>query len=120
MSQLGHLWTRLEDAGASVAAIAVTATFSQMTFADATGAPFPMLSDWGGEVADAYGVRYSEWKGHRGVAKRSVFVIGTDRVIRYRWVTDDALVLPPLETASTILLDSTRPGGSDASIDTDT
>jgi len=80
-----------------VAAIAVTATFSQMAFAEHLGVPFPLLSDWGGSTCEAYGVRYDEWKGHAGVAKRSLFVVGRDGLIRYRWVTDDALVLPELD-----------------------
>lgn len=79
--------------------MAVTATFSQNSFARTLGVDFPLLSDWGGEVAEAYGVRYDVWKGHAGVAKRSVFVIDQQGIIRYRWVTDDALVLPPLEEA---------------------
>ncbi|MFP3913611.1 MAG: redoxin domain-containing protein [Actinomycetota bacterium] len=99
MSQLGHALSRVEQAGGSMAAIAVTATFSQMEFASATGAGFPLLSDWEGTVASAYGVRYDEWKGHKGVAKRSVFVIDRSGVIAYRWATSDALVLPPLEEA---------------------
>lgn len=120
MSQLGQLYDRVQDFDASVAAIAVTATFSQMAFAESTAARFPMLSDWNGEVADTYGVRYTEWKGHRGVAKRSVFVIGADGVIRYRWATDDALVLPPLAEAQDILIEETRPGGRHATINTGT
>lgn len=100
---MGRLAARVAEAGGSIAAVAVTATFSQMAFAGATGAEFPLLSDWDGAVADAYGIRYDEWKGHRGVAKRSVFVIGRDRTIRYRWSTDDALVLPPLEEAIAVL-----------------
>lgn len=99
-----------------MAAIAVTATFSQMAFADTTGVTFPLLSDWGGATAEAYGVRYEGWKGHVGVAKRSVFVIGTDAVIRYRWVTDDALELPPLEDAMRVLLK----GETNATIHTET
>jgi peroxiredoxin len=110
--------SRVEAAGGSMAGIAVTATFSQMAFAQTTGVSFPLLSDWGGAVSDAYGVRYDEWKGHVGVARRSVFVIGTDAVIRYRWVTDDALVLPPLEEAMEVLMAET--GGKNAAIRTDT
>jgi peroxiredoxin len=44
-------------------------------------------------------VQYDVWKGHRGLAKRSVFVVDRDQVVRYRWVTDDALVLPDLDEA---------------------
>jgi glutaredoxin-dependent peroxiredoxin len=80
--------------GAEIAAIAVTATFSQQAFAEHLGVDFPLLSDWDREVCAAYGVRYGVWKGHTGVAKRSLFVVGSDRVVRYAWSTDDALVLP--------------------------
>lgn len=83
--------------GGTVAAIAVTATFSQNAFAERFDIPFPLLSDWGGRTAEAFGVRYDVWKGHEGLAKRSVFIIDRDGVIRYRWVTDDALVLPDLD-----------------------
>jgi len=68
-----------------------------MAFAEHLGIDFPLLSDWEGMVAESYGVRYDVWKGHRGLAKRSLFVIDQAGTITYRWVTDDALVLPPLD-----------------------
>lgn len=89
--------------GGTVAAIAVTATFSQNAFAERFGIPFPLLSDWGGRTAEAYGVRYDVWKGHEGLAKRSVFVVDRGGVIRYRWTTDDALVLPDLDEPVRVL-----------------
>ena len=85
--------------GASVAAVAVTATFSQMAFAKHLGVPFPLLSDWSRETCTGYGVRYEVWKEHDGLAKRSLFVIDRDGEIRYRWVTDDALETPDIEEA---------------------
>jgi peroxiredoxin len=91
---LGEEAPRIEALGGRTAAIAVTATFSQMAFAEHLGVPFPLLSDWGRETCAAYGVRYDVWKEHDGLAKRSVFVIDGDGTIRYRWVTDDALVEP--------------------------
>jgi glutaredoxin-dependent peroxiredoxin len=42
-------------------------------------------------------VQYDVWKGHHGLAKRSVFVVDRDQIVRYRWVTDDALVLPDFD-----------------------
>ena len=78
-------------------AVAVTATFSQQAFAASLGVDFPLLSDWDRTVCAAYGVRYDVWKGHAGLAKRSVFVIDRGGTVRYRWVTDDALVLPDLD-----------------------
>jgi peroxiredoxin len=90
---------RIEAMGGRIAAIAVTATFSQMAFAKHLGAPFPLLSDWGRETCAAYGVRYDVWKEHDGLAKRSLFVIDGGGIIRHRWVTDDALEEPAIEDA---------------------
>ncbi len=89
--------------GGVIAAIAVTATFSQMAFAKHLRVPFPLLSDWGREACAAYGVRYEVWKEHDGLAKRSLFVIDRDGIIRYRWVTDDALQTPVIEDALEVL-----------------
>ena len=93
---MGQRAGELRELGADILAVAVTATFSQQAFAATLDTDFPLLSDWDRVVCGSYGVRYPVWKGHAGVAKRSVFVIGTSGVIRYRWVTEDALVLPDL------------------------
>lgn len=84
----------VEALGASAVGIAVTATFSQQQFARDLELRFPLLSDWNREVSATWGVQYDEWKGHRGLAKRAVFVVDRDAVIAYRFVTDDAEVLP--------------------------
>jgi peroxiredoxin len=68
-----------------------------MAFADKLGIDFPLLSDWEGTTCAAYGVRYHSWKGHTGLAKRSVFVIDGDGCISYRWFSDDALTLPEFD-----------------------
>jgi peroxiredoxin len=94
---LGRRAEEIRALGADILAVAVTATFSQQAFAESLGVDFPLLSDWDREVCSAYGVRYDVWKGHAGLAKRSVFVLGRDRTVRYRWVTDDATVLPDLD-----------------------
>lgn len=80
-------------------AIANTATFSQQQFAKDLQLSFPLLSDWGGAVSDAWGVRYDVWKGHEGLSKRSLFVVGTDGVVRFAWSTDDAAILPDFREA---------------------
>jgi peroxiredoxin len=94
---LGQRAGELRDLGADILAVAVTATFSQQAFAATLDIDFPLLSDWDRVVCGSYGVRYPVWKGHAGVAKRSVFVTDASGVIRYRWVTEDALVLPDLD-----------------------
>ena len=97
----------IEAVGGSAVGIAVTATFSQQQFASDLQLSFPLLSDWNREVSQAWDVAYTEWKGHRGVAKRSVFVIDRDGTVRYLWVTDDALDLPDLAPALEALREAT-------------
>ncbi len=94
---MGRRVPEIRALGAEVLAVAVTATFSQQAFAASLGVDFPLLSDWDRSVCAAYGVRYDVWKGHAGPAKRSVFVIDRGGTVRYRWATDDALVLPDLD-----------------------
>lgn len=100
---MGLLTADFRQHRATVLGVAVTPTFAQQTFAASLGVDFPLLSDWDRTVCDAYGVRYDSWKGHAGLAKRSIFVIDPAGVIRYRWVTDDALELPPLDEVLDVL-----------------
>jgi glutaredoxin-dependent peroxiredoxin len=100
---LGQAAPRVEAMEGRTAAIAVTASFSQMAFAKHLGVPFPLLSDWGRETCAAYGVKYDVWKEHDGLAKRSLFVIDREGTIRYRWVTDDALETPDIDEALDVL-----------------
>lgn len=89
--------------GGQIVAVAVSSVFAQQAFALSVGVEFPMLSDWNRFVSTAYGVNYEVWRGHQGVAKRSVFVIGRDRTIRYRWSTDDATILPDFDAAVAVV-----------------
>ncbi len=94
---MGQRHDEIRALGAEVVAIAVTPIYAQQAFAASLGVDFALLSDWGGATARAYGVEYDEWKGHVGLAKRSVFVVDTNGLVRYRWVTDDATVLPDFD-----------------------
>ena len=93
---MGQLTGEIHELGAEPVAVAVTATFSQREFAESLGVDFPMLSDWDGAVSSSYGAQYDVWKGHVGLAKRSVFLIDPIGIIRYRWQTDNAEELPDL------------------------
>ncbi|MDH5420323.1 MAG: redoxin domain-containing protein [Acidimicrobiia bacterium] len=94
---MGSVAVEMDSLGADLVGIAVTATFSQMAFAQQLGVGFALLSDWDGATSGAFGVRYDQWKGHVGLAKRSIFVIDGGGIIRYAWSTDDAEELPSLE-----------------------
>ncbi len=51
---------------------------------------FPLLSDFNKEVIRDYGVFNEDMIGLKGIAKRAVFVIDKDGVVRHREVLEDA------------------------------
>jgi len=100
---LGQRAAQIRETGAEVLALAVTATYSQQAFAARLGVDFPLLSDWERTVCAQYGAQYAVWKGHSGLAKRSVFVLDRRGVVRYRWVADDAALQPDFEEVLGVL-----------------
>jgi peroxiredoxin len=81
-------WFEFEE-DLTVLGISTDRTFSHAAFAEQEGVQIPLLSDSDGSVAEEYGVLYDEFRGHRRIAKRSVFLVDSDGAIRYAWSTDD-------------------------------
>ena len=80
----------LNNAGAQVLGISVDTFFALKAFQDQQKLNFPLLSDFNKEVIRSYGVFNEDMIGLKGIAKRSVFVLDKDGVVRYREVLDDA------------------------------
>lgn len=97
LCRLAEDWSRWEALDARVLGISVDSPFVSRKFAEETGVPFPVLSDFNKEAASAYGVLYPDFFGLKGVAKRSAFVVDEDGAVVYAWVTEDADVLPPFD-----------------------
>ena len=53
-------------------------------------ADFPLLSDFNKQVIRDYGVFNEDMIGLKGIAKRAVFVIDKDGIVRHREVLEDA------------------------------
>jgi peroxiredoxin len=77
------------DESVTAFGISTDRIFSHREFGHQQHLDFPLLSDSDGSVAESYDVLYEEFNDHKRIAKRSVFVIDTDQVIRYAWSTDD-------------------------------
>ena len=90
-------WSRWDEVDAQVLGISVDSPFVNRKFAEDTGVPFPLLSDFNREAAEAYGVLYPDFFGLKGVAKRSAFVVDPSGTVTWGWVTEDADVLPPFD-----------------------
>ena len=90
---------RLGTADAQVYGISVDTFFTLKAFQDQQKLNFPLLSDFNKQVIRDYGVFNEDMIGLKGIAKRAVFVIDKDGVVRYREVLEDARNEPDYEKA---------------------
>ena len=81
---------RLNRANAQVLGISVDTPFALKAFHDDQKLTFPLLSDFNKQVIRDYGVFNEDMIGLKGIAKRAVFVIDKNGVVRHREVLDDA------------------------------
>lgn len=83
--------SNLEALDAQVIGISVNDPFSNKAFHEMNMLNFPLLCDYNREVIEAYGISLHDFAGLQGytVAKRSVFIVDRDGVIRYRWISEN-------------------------------
>jgi len=81
---------KLGEADAQVYGISVDTFFTLKAFQDHEKLTFPLLSDFNKEVIRDYGVFNEDMIGLKGIAKRAVFVIDKDGIVRHREVLEDA------------------------------
>jgi peroxiredoxin len=85
---------KFRDAGAEVLAVSVDTVYSHKAFADKIDVEYPLLSDFNRDAMHSYNVFWEEVGPYEEVGRRSVFVIGQDGKIKYKWVADDLRALP--------------------------
>jgi glutaredoxin-dependent peroxiredoxin len=88
---------RLGQANAQVYGISVDTFFTLKAFHDQQKLSFPLLSDFNKQAIRDYGVFNEDMIGLKGIAKRAVFVIDKDGVVRHREVLEDARNEPDYE-----------------------
>ena len=88
---------RLNQANAQVFGISVDTFFTLKAFHDDQKLTFPLLSDFNKQVIRDYGVNNEDMIGLKGIAKRAVFVLDKDGVVRHKEVLDDARNEPDYE-----------------------
>lgn len=81
-------WFEFEE-DITVFGISTDRTFSHQAFAESEDLEVNLLSDSDGAVAESYDALYDEFKGHKQIAKRSIYVVDTDGTIAYAWQTED-------------------------------
>jgi peroxiredoxin len=81
---------KLAEAGANVFGISVDTFFTLKAYHDQQKLTFPLLSDFNKQTIRDYGVFNEDMIGLKGIAKRAVFVIDGDGIVRHREVLEDA------------------------------
>ncbi|MGB3681784.1 MAG: peroxiredoxin [Rubrobacteraceae bacterium] len=92
MSRLQEDIERFESLGTKVLAISADSPWSHRAFAEDRGIEFPLLSDFGGDVIEAYGVKHE-----LGFPERAYFVLDREGVIRAKQVEPSPKSQPDLE-----------------------
>mgnify|MGYP003987737379 FL=1 len=90
---------KLEDLDAVVLGISVNDPFSNRAFHEDNVLNFQLLCDYNREVVKSYDVYHEDFAGLKGytAAKRSVFIVGNDGLVKYKWITENPGVLPDFD-----------------------
>jgi len=65
----------------------VDSVFSHQAFAkELGGLPFDLIGDFERKMVTDYGVRRDDVAGYSGMARRSIFIVGRDGVVRFTWI----------------------------------
>lgn len=96
MCSLRDSIAQLEDLGVQVLGISVNDPFSNRAFHEENVLNFPLLCDYTRGVIEKYNVVHVDFAGLKGytAAKRSVFIVDGEGVVRFKWVSDDPRVEP--------------------------
>lgn len=75
----------------NVVAVSVNDPFTNKAFAEANKLQFPVLSDYARETVKRLNIFHNDFAGLKGytAAKRAVFVLDANGVVRYRWISED-------------------------------
>ena len=87
---------KLEKLNAQVVGVSINDPFSQKAFSDENMINFPLLCDYNRDVIRLYDVEQHDFAGLKGyiTAKRSIFILDSEGVVKYRWISNDPSVEP--------------------------
>jgi peroxiredoxin len=87
---LNDALARFNETRAQVYGVSTDTFFTLKAFRDQQTFGFPLLCDFNKQVIRAYGVYNEDMIGLKGIAKRAVFVLDQNGVVRHREVLEDA------------------------------
>lgn len=88
--ELTEFRSRNDDAvanGVGIYGISVDSVFSHQAFArELGGLPYDLIGDFERKMVTDYGVRRDDVQGYSGMARRTIFIIDSQGVVRWTWV----------------------------------
>ena len=107
---------RLIDLKAQIVGIDVNVPISNKVLAVKNKLPFPILSDYKREVLETYGLEVLDYTGRQGqfvaccwgsgcypIAKRSIFILDENGIIRYTWISENPSDEPNYDAIKAVL-----------------
>src|ERR1700737_2580531 len=98
MTELTEFRSKNDEAlanGIGIFGISVDSVYSHQAFAkELGGLPYDLIGDLERKMVTDYGVKRDDVEGYSGVARRTIFIIDHDGVVRWTWVTSKEQRLP--------------------------
>ena len=91
MELLRDRGAEFEQAGVQRFGVSRDSPWTHIAWTQALDLNFPLLSDWNGEAVHGFEIT-REFRGFRGVARRSAFLVDQTGTIRGAWAYEDAEV----------------------------
>jgi glutaredoxin-dependent peroxiredoxin len=80
-----------EQAGVQKFGVSRDSPWTHIAWTQALDLNFPLLSDWNAEAINGFGIVH-EFRGFKGVARRSAFLVDQTGTVRGAWAYEDAEV----------------------------
>ena len=80
-----------EQAGVQKFGVSRDSPWTHIAWTQALDLNFPLLSDWNAEAINGFGIVH-EFRGFKGVARRSAFLVDQTGTVRGAWAYGDAEV----------------------------
>lgn len=89
-------WSEISNLGAQVIGVSNDGPFANKAFAEKFNLSYPVLGDYKSKTIRDYDILMPDLLHVKGydAAKRSVFILDENGIIRYKWVSESPLVEP--------------------------
>jgi glutaredoxin-dependent peroxiredoxin len=86
--------------GLNVVGISVDVPFANKAFKTQNNINFPLLGDYNREAVRAFNNYHENFAGMKGytASKRAVYILDSDQVVRFKWVSENPGVEPDYDT----------------------